>query len=184
MQNIPSAYVDGFARGQAVDPERAANYIAHTTIGDPLADAVVADLHSLELEEQAKLIRSGLEGGDLGSLLAAPESVRKFFDSYAEAPDWVDLDTFFPGCRMFHRNTPLVLAGMVGGVLVEGFSTNIAKSFFHDRQAARSGHETAEAEQPPYAGDFHAWRHGQTFRRVVALDSGETGPRKDPVVAQ
>ena len=64
------------------------------------------------------------------SLLAAPESVRKFFDSYAEPPGWVDVNSFFPGCRMFHRNTPLVLAGMVGGVLVEGFSTNIAKSFF------------------------------------------------------
>ena len=130
MQNIPSAYVDGYARGQAVDPERAANYIAHTTIGDPLADAMVADLRSLGQEEQAKLIRLGLEGSDVGSLLAAPESVRKFFDSYAEPPDWVDLNSFLPGCRMFHRNTPLVLAGMVGGVLVEGFSTNIAKSFF------------------------------------------------------
>ena len=31
---------------------------------------------------------------------------------------------------MFHKNTRLVLAGMVGGVLVEGFTTNIAKSFF------------------------------------------------------
>ena len=130
MQNIPSAYVDGYARGQAVDPERAANYVTHTTIGDPLADAMVADLRSLEQEEQAKLIRLGLEGSEGGALLAAPESVRKFFDSYAEPPDWVDLNSFFPGCRMFHRNTPLVLAGMVGGVLVEGFSTNIAKSFF------------------------------------------------------
>ena len=91
---------------------------------------MVADLRSLEPEEQARLIGLGLEGSDGGSLLAAPESVRKFFDSYAEPPDWVDVNSFFPGCRMFHRNTPLVLAGMVGGVLVEGFSTNIAKSFF------------------------------------------------------
>ena len=130
MQTIPSAYVDGYARGQAVDPVRAANYVAHTTIGDPLADAMVADLYSLEPEEQARLIRLGLESGNEGALRAAPESVRKFFESNAEAPEWVDLDSFFPGCRMFHRNTPLVLAGMVGGVLVEGFSTNIAKSFF------------------------------------------------------
>ena len=130
MQNIPTAYVDGYARGQAVDPERAANYIAHTTIGDPLADAMVSDLRSLKPEEQARLIRLGLEDGNEGSLRAAPESVRTFFESNAEPPDWVDLDSFFPGCRMFHRNTPLVLAGMVGGVLVEGFSTNIAKSFF------------------------------------------------------
>ena len=130
MQNIPSAYVNGYSRGKAVDPERAANYVAHTIIGDPLADAMISDLRSLEPEEQARLIRLGLEGGYGGSLLAAPESVRKLFDSYAEPPDWVDLNSFIPACRMFHRNTPLVLAGMVGGVLVEGFSTNIAKSFF------------------------------------------------------
>ena len=68
MQNIPSAYVDGYARGQAVDPERAANYVAHTTIGDPLADAMVADLRSLEQEEQAKLIRLGLEGSEGGGV--------------------------------------------------------------------------------------------------------------------
>ena len=130
MRNIPSAYVDGYARGQAVDPERAANYIAHTTIGDPLADAMIADLRSLDQEEQARIIRLGLEGSDEGSLLGAPESVRNFFDSYTEPPDWVDATSFNSGCRMFHRNTPLMLAGMVGGVLVEGFSTNIAKPFF------------------------------------------------------
>jgi len=32
---IPSAYIDGYAKGREVDPERAANYVAHTSIGDP-----------------------------------------------------------------------------------------------------------------------------------------------------
>ena len=31
---------------------------------------------------------------------------------------------------MFHRNSQLVLGAFVGGVLVEGFSTNIGKSFY------------------------------------------------------
>ena len=31
---------------------------------------------------------------------------------------------------MFHHNTRLVPAGMLAGVLVEGYSTNISKSFF------------------------------------------------------
>ena len=52
------------------------------------------------------------------------------FEHCASPAGWADLSSFLPGCRLFHRNTRLVLAGMVGGVLVEGFSTNIAKSFF------------------------------------------------------
>ena len=126
---IPAAYVDGYPRGREVDSERADNYVAHTSIGDPLAEAMVADLDSLGQEESSRLIGAGMVG-DAGALRDAPRSVRKFFESLSEPPDWVDLPSFQPGCRMFHRNTRLVLAGMVGGVLVEGFSTNIAKSFF------------------------------------------------------
>ena len=133
MENIPSAYIDGYANGRTVDAGRAENYVAHTMVGDPLADAMVADLASLEPEESSRLIRLGMhgpQGGDENALRDAPASVREFFDSIAEPPDWVDFPSFLPGCRMFHRNTRLVLAAMVGGVLVEGFSTNIAKSFF------------------------------------------------------
>ena len=127
--NIPSAYTEGYARGRAADPERAGNYIAHTTIGDPLAEAVIADLDSVGHEEAGRLIAAGMAGDD-EALRGAPRTVREFFAACAEPPEWVDLPSFLPGCRLFHRNTRLVLAGMVAGVLVEGFSTNIAKSFF------------------------------------------------------
>ena len=90
---------------------------------------MVADLDSLGQEESSRLIGAGMMG-DAEALRDAPRSVQEFLAFYAEPPDWVDLPSFLPGCRMFHRNTRLVLAGMVGGVLVEGFSTNIAKSFF------------------------------------------------------
>lgn len=127
---IPTTYVDGRARGCAADPVRADNYIAHTTIGDPVADALVDYLSSLRSSESAKLIALGMEGEDDAALRAAPEPVRAFFDSCYNPPDWVDLSSFAPGYRLFHRNTSLVLAGMVAGVLIEGFTTNIAKSFF------------------------------------------------------
>ena len=127
---IPGAYVDGYAKGQEVDPERSANYVAHTMIGDPLADAAVADLQPLGPKEMARLIALGMHDREDNALSKAPSSVREFFAHCAEPPDWLDLSTFQPGCRMFHRNSRLVLAGMVGGVLVEGFATNIAKSFF------------------------------------------------------
>ena len=126
---IPAAYIDGYARGREVDSKRADNYVVHTSVGDPLAEAMVADLDSLGQEESSQLIGAGMVG-DAGALRDAPRSVREFFESVSELPDWVDLHSLLPGCRMFHRNSRLVLAGMVGGVLVEGFSTNIAKSFF------------------------------------------------------
>ena len=127
---IPSAYIDGYARGRGVDPERAANYVAHTTMGDPLADAMIADLYPLGRDKLARLIERGMRGQEDTAFRDAPASVRKFFASLVEPPDWLDLPSFLSGCRMFHRNTQLILAGMVGGVLVEGFSTNISKSFF------------------------------------------------------
>ena len=127
---IPAAYTDGYAKGRQTDPERSANYLAHTTMGDPLADAMIAELEPLGPDESAMLIELGMHDREGDALRDAPASVREFFARCAEPPDWLDLPSFLPGCRMFHRNTRLVLAGMVGGVLVEGFSTNIAKSFF------------------------------------------------------
>ena len=127
---IPTAYIDGYAKGRAVHPERAANYVAHATVGDPLADAAILDLDAMDPDESARLIELGMHDTEGAALGDAPESVRAFFASCADPPGWLDLPSLLPGCRMFHRNTRLVLAGMVGGVLVEGFSTNIAKSFF------------------------------------------------------
>ena len=90
---------------------------------------MVADLHDLGQQESSRLIEAGMVG-DEEAIRNAPRSVREFFAACAEPPDWVDIPSFLSGCRMFHRNTRLVLAGMVGGVLVEGLATNIAKSFF------------------------------------------------------
>ncbi len=123
---IPTAYSDWYAGIREIDRERAEHYIAHSMIGDPLADTMMAELDQLEPKESARLIELAMRGreGD------APTAVREFFAHCAETPAWLDLPSFLPGCRMFHRNSGLVLAGMVGGVLVEGFSTNISKSFF------------------------------------------------------
>ncbi|MCY3828816.1 MAG: oxygenase MpaB family protein [Rhodospirillaceae bacterium] len=178
---IPGEYTEGYARGRAVDPERAANYVAHTTVGDPLADAMVADLAALDPEESSRLIRLGMHGpegdGDENALRDAPASVREFFDSIAEPPDWVDLPSFLPGCRMFHRNTRLVLAAMVGGVLVEGFSTNIAKSFFLTGKLRDQGIRRLKQNNRhmleifmPWGMDTHndGWTHSVRVRLVHA----------------
>ena len=126
---IPTDYIEGYERARAVDPEFADNYIAHTHIGDPEADALVAVLAPLGQDESSRFIQAGI-AQDEKALREAPQVARDFFESIETPPDWVDLDSFMLGVRMFHRNSRLVLGAFVGGVLVEGFSTSIAKSFF------------------------------------------------------
>ena len=127
---IPTSYKQGYVKGRSIDPELADNYVAHTMLGDPIADAAIAELNSLGRNESARLIQRGIAAEDPTTLHDVPPAIRRFFESCAEVPDWVDRSSFMPGCRLFHRHTRLVLAGMVGGTLVEGFTTNIAKSFF------------------------------------------------------
>ena len=127
---IPTDYTEGYQEARAIDPIRAGNYVVHTTMGDPEADEMMAELAGLPQSETMQFFRAGMETDHRSKLADAPEVVRNFFRSVEREPEWVDQEEFMPGVRMFHRNSKLVLGGMVGGTLVEGFSTNIAKSFF------------------------------------------------------
>ena len=127
---IPTDYRTGYEKARQLAPEMAANYVAHTLIGDPLADAMMRDLASVSRQEQALLFQAAVLEQDWNSLVDAPASAKAFFKDIERVPDWVNFDSFLPGIRMFHRNSHLILGAFVGGTLVEGFATNISKSFF------------------------------------------------------
>jgi hypothetical protein len=128
MQNVPSAYVSGYAKARAIDQEAADNYIRHTGIGDPVLDPIMEELSSLPPADLHRFIGAGLEQQE-GVLRKAPQILRDFIESLDEPPPWLDYDAFRPGIRAFHANVDLMLTAFVTGVLVEGFSTLIAKSF-------------------------------------------------------
>ena len=130
LLDIPTDYEAGFARARAIDPVLAERYIAHTRIGDPLADELIAELAEMGPKRSRELLHAAIDQHDPATLATLPSFMREFFEEVSTPPDWVDPASFIPGIRMFHRNSQLVLGGMVGGTLVEGFSTNIAKSFF------------------------------------------------------
>ena len=113
-----------------MDRNVADKYIAHTGIGDPEADAAIAQLASLDQGEAARVIRAAMDGDDEVVLRDAPPALKELFAGLETPPSWFDPSAFTPGIRMFHRNSKLVLGAFVGGTLVEGFSTNISKSFF------------------------------------------------------
>ena len=128
---IPTDYDNpGYGRACALDPEMADNYIAHTMIGDPLADAAVEVLSTLKRSESNRLISAYMSPPDGKKLPDAPSEVHALFDDAMSPPDWLDLPALTAGIHMFHRNRKMVVAGMLAGVLVEGFSTNISQSFF------------------------------------------------------
>ncbi len=125
---IPTEYLAGYAATRFRDPTRAHNYILHTRVGDPLADAATLALSELPPEESQRLIRAGMD--DLPEVLdAGPPQVAALFEDAARTPDWVDLDSYRDGSRLFFRHSNVVLGAMLAGVLIEGFSTNIANSF-------------------------------------------------------
>ena len=129
--DLPTCYRDGYARARALDPNVAANYVAHTRIGDPLADAMMAALDEVGPRESWRIVQTAMDNLDDESALGdAPREVRDFFEELKTPPDWVDEASLIPGMRMFHRNSRIILGAFVGGTLVEGFATNISKSFF------------------------------------------------------
>ena len=128
--SIPTDYTLGYEKARAVAPDIAANYIAHTHIGDSLGEAMMEDLAEFSPQESGRLIQAAMNQEGEEALKNAPASLREFFRDAETPPEWLDYTAFAPGVRMFHRNSQVVLAAFVAGVLIEGFTTNIAKSFF------------------------------------------------------
>ena len=125
----PSAYTEGYAKARLYDQEIADSYIRNTTIGDPDLDPVMEELASLPPSELHRFIKAGIDQ-ESGILRTAPQVMREFFDKVDnEIPPWFDYEAFRPGVRAFHLNATRVLVAFVTGVLIEGFSTLIAKSF-------------------------------------------------------
>ena len=46
--NIPSDYKMGYEKDSKVAPEMASNYVAHSLIADPVAEAMTEDLAELD----------------------------------------------------------------------------------------------------------------------------------------
>ena len=128
MLRIPSDYIAGYEKARLVEPEIAANYIAHTTIGDPEADPVVDLLFSMSAAERTRLVQGWMDQ-DEQIVRDAPELIRNFFEKVDHVPEWFDPSVARAGVRGFHNNLDLLLQAFVAGVLVEGFTSYISKSF-------------------------------------------------------
>ena len=125
---VPGAYAEGYATARDVDPALADAYMRHTRIGDPDLDPVIEDVAGLPGDQLQRAIRAGIERDD-EALRQAPRSLRQFFEDKVGPPPWLDFEAHAPAVRAFNVNAANVLVAFVCGVLIEGFSTLISKSF-------------------------------------------------------
>ena len=128
MTQIPSDYVESHQQARRLDQAVADNYVKHTLIGDPELDPVMQELSSMPPDDLHRFIGAAIEQRD-EVVCKAPQVLRDFFKNLEESPPWLNRRAFEPGIRAFHANVDLMLVAFVTGVLVEGFSTRIAKSF-------------------------------------------------------
>ena len=126
--DVPLDYRPGYERARRADPELAETYIALTRAGDPIADEMTEVLAEMPSGRRQALYR-GCMDNDPEALKAAPEAVRRFFEEVSEPPEWFHPDRTRAGIRAFHANADLVLQAFAAGVLIEGFGTNVSKSF-------------------------------------------------------
>ncbi len=126
---IPSAYTGGYEKARPYNQALVDNYLRHTTIGDPDLDTLMEELVAgMPPQNLQRFIGAGIEGHD-DVLRSAPKELRDYFDKITSPPPWLDYQAFDPAIRAFNKNVDLMLVAFVTGVLVEGFSTLIAKSF-------------------------------------------------------
>ena len=81
LVDIPTDYRPGYELAHAIAPEIASNYVAHTLIGDPLADEMMADLSKLRPVHQNRLLQAAMDDEDEEALRDAPASLRRFLNS-------------------------------------------------------------------------------------------------------
>ena len=170
--NIPTDYQEGYQKARTAAPDIADNYVAHTLIGDPLAEAMTEDLAEFSPEESMRLIEAAMNQEGEEALRDAPDSLRKFFEDAETLPEWLDYAAFAPGVRMFHRNSQVILGAFVAGVLIEGFTTNIAKSFFitgrvRDQGIRRLGQNNRHMMEIFLPGGLY--RHGDGWKLSVRI---------------
>lgn len=126
---IPSCYVDGYNAARRIDRDVADIYVRHTTLGDPAADAAIADLAgAVEGGREHRLIAGALQNHE-NPPRDTPESLRRLIADAAVVPDWYSQEVARVASRAFLRNSETVMAALATGAIVEGFSTLISKAF-------------------------------------------------------
>ncbi|MEO5873782.1 MAG: oxygenase MpaB family protein [Streptosporangiaceae bacterium] len=115
--------------------------------GDPLADAVVADLVELGRGQGMRMVRAALADG-IETVPDAPDSVVALFAALDRTPDWVDRDRLDLAAHAYCRHPVTILlalstASLVGSYVNGAAVEPLARTRRFTDQGAVRGFETA-----------------------------------------
>ena len=136
--NMAADYRPGYEKVPATGRELAANFCAHTLIGDPEGEALVEELFALGDGEAYRLIQAAMDEDDK-NLSDAPQSLLDFFENISQPPDWWDPAATGPGIRSFHRHSDMIVQAFAAGVLVEGFTWKALQRISPGLSSSRDG---------------------------------------------
>lgn len=121
-------YAINYGRAKDKFGDLADRYLYFTEIGDPLADALVAELAEIPNGGGHRMLTQAIEEG-LSAVQNPTPALTAFFLEVERVPFWVDWDLMRQGSDTFFLNAYLLLMSFVGHVLPVGFCTNINKPF-------------------------------------------------------
>ena len=129
MLEMPTCYHAGYETARSLDSAMAESYVAHAMRGDDRADAVVRELWETIRRDRVHSVIAGAIDNHRNPPPGTPQTLRDLIEEMSVVPDWYDRELAMSGTRGFMRNSDMVLAGLVAGSIIEGFSTLISKSF-------------------------------------------------------
>ena len=135
---IPSDYKAGHEKAKARSPELATKYIKYMLVGDTEAEQVIRDLRPLGGQRSSQLISAAMNGKE-DELRSAPASLSAFIEKMKIIPDWFDPKAVLPACSLFYRYPYAFTGALASAGLIEGFCSNIGKSFFYTGRLFAAG---------------------------------------------
>ena len=169
---IPTDYLTGYEKARAVDPEEGFRLHRSHARRRPRGRSGGRGPCGPPPGGGDAVHRGRNERRRRQRLKTAPASLRTFFRNAELQPDWLDYEGLRPGVRMFHRNSYTVLVAFVAGVLIEGFTTNIARSFMltgrvRDKGVRRLGQNNRHMTEIFFPGGLD--RHADGWKLSVRI---------------
>ena len=171
MTQPPAAYIEGYEKARALNPDLADAYVEHTLVGDPLADAAMESLAEFDREKSHRLINAGMQGDDAG-MREAPDALKELF-SALDGPSVVDFNPALadPGSRAFYKYSDMFFVALVLEAVITGFTTGVSKSFYTTGRTAgnlrRLRQNTRHMVEITLPGGME--RHGDGWKLTVRI---------------
>ena len=128
---IPTDYVLGAIKAKEVNKPLTEAYLKQLHSGDPDADKAIKSLQHLSYGQMAGVIERAIERRDRTGAPVECDPLYDLIEKMSVVPDWFKEEEAIHGRELFYRYPHAFLYGLAAGSIIEGFTSNISKSFIY-----------------------------------------------------